>query len=114
MNYVTYKGVKLPLFNTPLSNGEIISLKEKYDKFLIRDVRLNSVQYITNDVTTKRFRIDFGFKPAIYVTALVVGFYNYIQIKKKVKKKMKFNWGGNLDDFLKKEVKPNGAQPIEL
>lgn len=114
MNYVVYKGNKLPLFNTPLSNGEIISLKEKYDKFLLKDVRLNTVKYISNDVRTQRFRIDFGFKPAVFVTAMVVAIYNYIQVKKKIKKVNPFVWGGDMKDFIKQEVKPNGTKPIEL
>ena len=114
MNYVHFKGHKLPIFNSPLSNADIQELREKHDKFLIKDVRLGSVQLITNSVAIKRFRIDFGFKPMVYTTALVLAFYNYIQIKKKVKKVSPFSWGGSIDQFVKDIEKPNGAKVVEL
>jgi hypothetical protein len=117
MNYVIFKGQKFPLYNTPLSNGEILELREKHNNFLIKDVRHGSIKLITNAYEIKRFRIDLGFKPMVYTTALVFAFYYYIQVKKKVKKfkgKLSFSKGGSMDEFIKKEFKSNGSKPIEL
>jgi len=114
MNYVVYNGQKIPIYNTPLSSGEMLELREKHENFLIKDVRLGSVKYITNDIKLSRFRIDFGFRPMLYVTALVLAFYQYTQTKKKIKKINPFVWGGEMKDFIKQEVKPNGTKPIEL
>ncbi|AXH78274.1 MAG: hypothetical protein [Circular genetic element sp.] len=114
MNYVQYKNYTLPIFNTPLSNVELQELREKYDKFLVKDVRLGSVKLVTNAVQVKRFRIDFGFRPMVYTTALVLAVYNYIQIKKKVKKVAPFSWGGSITEFVKDIEKPNGAKVVEL
>ena len=83
MNYIKYKGEKLPIFNTPISDGEIQELREKYEKFLIKDVRLGSVKLITNPYEIQRFRIDFGFRSAISVTAVVFIIYSFLSIKKK-------------------------------
>jgi hypothetical protein len=117
MNYVTFKGTKIPIYNTPLSNGEILELREKHDNFLIKDVRSGIVNRISNNVQLSRFRIDFGFKPMVYTTALVLAFYNYIQVKKKVKKVMgknPFSSGGSMNEFIKKEFVTNGAKAVEL
>jgi hypothetical protein len=117
MNYVKFHGEKIPIYNTPISHGEIQKFREEHDKFLIKDVRHGSVKLITNSIEIKRFRIDFGFRPMVYTTALVLAFYNYLQVKKKVKKvkgKMPFSWGGSITEFMKKEVKPNGTKPIAL
>ena len=116
MNYVIYRGNKIPLVNTPLSYAEMQELREKYDKFLLKDVRLGTVKLITNAIEIKRFRVDFGFRPMVYTTAVVVAFYNYIQIKKKVKKKFSMNWATNkeMKTFFDKMNKPNGTKPIAL
>jgi hypothetical protein len=114
MNYVTFRGNKIPLVNTPLSNAEMQVLREKYDTFLLKDVRLGTVKLINNAIEIKRFRIDFGFRPMVYFTAVVIAFYQYVQVKKKIKNKNPFKWGGEIKDFMQKEVKPNGTKPIEL
>ena len=114
MNYVKYNGQKIPIFNSPISNGEIQAIREKHDKFLVKDVRLGSVKYFTNDIKLSRFRIDLGFRPMLFVTALVFTIYQYVQVKKKVKKVMPFEWGGNIDDFIKQEAPKNGSKAVEL
>ena len=53
----------------------------------------------------------------VYTTAMVFAFYNYLQVKKKVKKvkgKVPFSWGGSIDQFIKEIDKPNGAKVVEL
>jgi len=114
MNYVKYKGNKVPIFNTPLSNAEILQLREKYDTFLIKDVRLGTIKCITANIQLSRFRFDLGYKPMLYTTALVFVVYNYIQTKKKIKKVMPFSFGGNIDDFVKENSPKNGAKVVEL
>ena len=115
MNYVIFKNERVPIFNSPLSNTEILDLKEKHDKFLIKDVRLNKIKYISRNIQDTRFRIDLGYKPMLYFTALVFVVYNYVQTKKKIKKVMPFSFGGDIEDFLKANApKKNGAAPIEL
>jgi len=117
MNYIKFHGQKIPIYNSPLSNVDIQQLRDKHDKFLIKDVRSNAVKLITNSIEIKRFRIDFGFKPMVYTTAMVFAFYNYLQVKKKVKKvkgKVPFSWGGSIDQFIKEIDKPNGAKVVEL
>lgn len=114
MNYVFYSGNKLPIFNTPLSNTEIQELRETHDHFLIKDVRLGTVKYITNDYKLSRFRIDFGFRPMLYFTALVLIVFQYSKTKKKIKKINPFKWGGNVNEFIKQEVKPNGGNVVNL
>jgi len=114
MNYVKYKGNKVPIFNTPLSNAEMLLLREKHDKFLIKDVRLGTIKCITNSVQLQRFRFDLGFKPMLYVTALVVIVYNYVQTKKKIKKVLPFSFGGDINEFIKQNTPSNGAKAVEL
>lgn len=117
MNYIVFKDQKIPIYNTPLSNGEILELREKHDNFLIKDVQSGTVKYITNNIQLSRFRIDFGFKPMVFTTALVLTFYNFIQVKKKVKKVMgknPFVSGGSMNEFIKKEFVTNGAKAVEL
>ena len=118
MDFIKYNGQKLPIFNTPLTNAEIQNYREKFDKFLIKDVRLGTIKCISNNIEIKRFRIDFGFRPMVYTTALVLAFYNYIQVKKKIKKKLNifkgFKKNTDMKDWWNPEVKPNGAKPIEL
>ena len=114
MNYVKYKGNKVPIFNTPLSNAEILQLREKYDTFLIKDVRLGTIKCITANIQLSRFRFDLGFRPMLYVTAVAFVVYNYIQTKKKIKKVMPFSFGGDIAEFVKENAPKNGAKAIEL
>ena len=115
INHVSYRGKQYPLVSTPISNVEMGELREKYKTFLIKDVRSNTVKLVTNSVEIQRFHIDFGFRPMVYCTALVLAFYNYIQVKKKIKKATSLKWGGNIKDFIKMEVTPpNGTKAVEL
>jgi hypothetical protein len=116
MNYVKYKGNKYPIFNTPLSNAEIQNLREKYDKFLLKDVRLGTIKLISNTVEIQRFHIDLGFKPMVYTTALVFTIYHFLSIKKKIKKMKPFSLHNDipLEEWFKSMEKPNGSKPIEL
>ena len=114
MNYVKYKGNKVPIFNTPLSNAEMLLLREKHDKFLIKDVRSSTVKLVSNSVEIQRFRVDFGFRPMVYTTALVLGLYTFLTFKKKVEKMNPLGSGVPLDEFFKSMKSPNGAKAIEL
>ena len=113
MNYVKYKSNKVPIFNTPLSNAEMLQLREEYDTFLIKDVRLGTVKCVSNNIQLQRFRFDLGFRPMLYVTALAFVVYNYIQTKKKIKKVMPFSFGGDIEKFVKENAPKNGAKAIE-
>ena len=114
MNYIVYKGNKYPMFNSPLSNAEMLELREKHNKFLIKDVRNNKIKCISNNIQHTKFRLDLGYKPMLYATALVIVAYNYVQAKKKIKKVMPFSFGGNIADFVKKNTPPNGTIAVEL
>jgi len=114
MNYVQFKGQKVPLFNTPLTNTEIQELRDKHDKFLIKDVRSSTVKLVTNSVEIQRFRVDFGFRPMVYTTALVLSLYTFLTFKKKVEKMNPLGSGVPLDEFFKSMKSPNGAKAIEL
>lgn len=83
MNYVKFKGQKFPLFNTPLTNTDIQELRDKHDKFLIKDVRSGTVKLVSNNVEIQRFRVDFGFRPMVYTTALVLTIFSFLSFKKK-------------------------------
>ena len=114
MNYVAFKGQKLPIFNTPLTNAEIQELRDKHDKFLIKDVRSGTVKLVSNSVEIQRFRIDFGFRPMVYTTALVLSIYFFLTFKKKVKKMNPFGSGEPWEEFYRTVKSPNGAKAIEL
>ena len=114
MNHVIYKGEKYPIFNSPLSNSEMLDLREKHDKFLIKDVRNNKIKCISNNIQHTRFKLDLGYKPMLYATALVFVAYNYVQAKKKIKKVIPFSFGGDIADFVKKNTPPNGSVAVEL
>jgi hypothetical protein len=114
MNYVSYKGNRVPIFNTPLSNAEMLQLRENHDTFLIKDVRLGAIKCISNNIQLSRFHFDLGFRPMLYTTALVFVIYNYIQTKKKIKKVMPFSFGGDIAEFVKENTPKNGAKVVEL
>ena len=114
MNYVKFHGEKVPIYNTPITNGEIQKFREDHDKFLIKDVRSGTVKLITNALEIKRFRIDFGFRPMVYTTALVLTIFSFLSFKKKVKKMNPLGSGVPLDEFFKSIKSPNGAKAIEL
>jgi hypothetical protein len=116
MNYVKYNGKKLPIYNTPISNAEIQHLRENHDTFLIKDVRSGTIKLINNPYEIQRFRIDFGFKPAIYTTALVLVIYNFLSFKKKVKRGIKKNWvsGVDMETFFKEMNYQEKQKPIEV
>lgn len=115
VKYVLFKGNKYPLLNTPLSNTELHGLRDKYDKFIVHDVRTNKIKVYSNDFKLNRFVFDLGFRPMVYFTGVAMVCYYYISLKKKVKKINPFTFNKNINEFIKDFDKPNnGTKPIQL
>ena len=87
--YLKYKGVKTPVFNTPLSKPEIWELRDKFERFIIHDVRRGTIKFYSGEQVHQKFVLDFGFKHVAYIVGGVFVLYNLFTAKRGVERKIK-------------------------
>jgi hypothetical protein len=89
MRTIQYKGSKIPLFNTPISENDLIKYNLNYDRFAIHDLKSGKIRLVSN---SKPFvfdirKIDIG--SSIKYCLITFGVFRLLSFKKAISKKIK-------------------------
>ena len=89
MRTVNYKGDKIPLFNSPISENDLIKYNLKYDRFAIHDLRTGKVRLVSStkpySYTIRKIDIGSSIKYCLYG----FGLWKLFTFKKTLSKKIK-------------------------
>ncbi len=91
MKTIQYKNEKIPLFNTPLSENDIIKHTAKYGKFGLHNLKSGKIRIVSSarPYTFNITQIDP--RTIIYFIGGVFAFYKFRTFQNKIKKKVTLN-----------------------
>ena len=87
--HIIFKGQKLPLVCTPITNKELLDLQNTHDKFLLQNSRNGRVAIISNERKLISHSFNVGFKPIFYSFISLFVIYKVLSTTKKIKKSIK-------------------------
>ena len=118
--HIIFKGQKLPLVCTPITQKELIELQNTYDKFLLQNSRNGRVTVISNERKLISHSFNVGFKPIFYSFVSLFVIYKVLSTTKKVKDKIKSPINRKSDEELnefinsmKRPIPKNGEMKEE-
>ena len=97
--FITFKGERLPLVNTPITVTEENYLKGNYDRFIIYDVARGTYSFRNSGRITQRYKVDIGYRPIIFVALSMFCTWKLVKAKKNLKKSLKNFKGNGAKDF---------------
>lgn len=118
--HIIFKGQKLPLVCTPITQKELLELQNTYDKFLLQNSRNGRVAVISNERKLISHSFNVGFKPVFYSFISLFVIYKVLSTTKKIKNKIKSpinrKSDEELNDFInsmKRPIPKNGEMKEE-
>lgn len=88
MKTIEFKGTKIPLFNSPISENDLIKYNLKYDRFAVHDFKTGKVRLVSSNkpysYNVRKIDIGTGIKYLVYGFT----FFRLLSFKKQISKKI--------------------------